>query len=87
MPMFEIEQYEIHCQRYRVEADTEAEAIRKLFDGAAQAVDNSLELVEVASDYGLPVDDYQDLAHALRALDVRIGDDVIPSIRDIQQID
>ena len=79
MPIFEIEQYEIHCQPCRVEADTEAEAIKKLFDGAAQPIDNSLELVEVASDYGLPVDEYPKLANAIRALNVRL--------RDIQQVE
>ena len=31
MPTFEIEQYEVHAQKYRVEADSEAEAIKMLF--------------------------------------------------------
>lgn len=33
MPTYEIEQYEIHVREYTVEADNEAEAIARLFDG------------------------------------------------------
>ena len=33
MPEFEIEQYELHTAKYRVDAESEAEAIFKLFDG------------------------------------------------------
>ena len=32
MPTFEIEQYEIHSQKFQVKAKNEAEAIKKLFD-------------------------------------------------------
>ena len=35
---YEIEQYELHTMKYRVEAATEAEAIAKLFDGEGEAV-------------------------------------------------
>ena len=38
-----------------------------------------------AEDFGLPVDEYRDLADELRALGVPIGDDVIPSIRSIEE--
>ena len=86
MPTFEIEQYELHCAKFRVEADSEAEAIAKLFAGEGDAVDNSLEFVEVADDYGLPVDEFQELADGLNGLGVRIGEDIIPSIRSIQAV-
>ena len=46
MPLFQIEQYEIHITKYRVEAKDEAEAIAKLLDGKADPIDNSLEFVE-----------------------------------------
>jgi len=36
MPMWEIEQLELHAQTYRVEALDEAEAIQKLFSGEAE---------------------------------------------------
>lgn len=87
MPNYEIEQYELHTMRYRVEAATEAEAVVKLFGGEGKAVDNSLEFIEVAEDLGLPVDGHQELAEELRKADVVIGDDVIPSIRSIEEVE
>jgi hypothetical protein len=87
MPHFEIEQYELHVQTFRVEASTEAEAIRKLYGGEADAVEDRLEFIEVADDFGLPVDEYRDLADALRALGVAVDDDVISSIRSVQQVE
>ncbi len=86
MPMFEIEQYEICVTTYRVEASSEAEAIAKLFDGAADAVDNSHEYIEVAEDCGLPADEHQELATELRSLGVPV-DEIISSIRSVEQID
>lgn len=86
MPMFEIEQYEICVTTYRVEASSEAEAIAKLFDGAADAVDNSHEYIEVAEDCGLPADEHQELATGLRSLGVPV-DEIISSIRSVEQID
>jgi type III secretion system FlhB-like substrate exporter len=83
---YEIEQYELHTMKYRVEANSEAEAIAKLFDGEGEAVCNSLEYIEVAEDFGLPVDEHPDLADALQKLGVSVGDAVIPSIRSIQKV-
>jgi hypothetical protein len=86
MPTFEIEQYELHTMKYKVQAKSEAEAIAKLFGGEADAVDGGLEYIEVAEDLGLPADEYRDLAETLRALGVSV-DDVIPSIRSIEKVD
>lgn len=69
------------------EANSEAAAIQKLFDGEAEPVDDSLEYVEVAEDIGIPVDENRDSADELRALGVSVGDDVIPSIRSIEEIE
>jgi hypothetical protein len=87
MPKYESEHYEIYVSKYRVEARTEAEAIHNLFDGENEPVDDSLEYLETAEDIGLPVDEYRELAEKLRALGVSVGDDVIPSIRSIQQVE
>lgn len=87
MPIYEIEQYELHTQKFRVEAIDEAEAIAKLLDGEADAVDNGLEYIEVAEDVGLPVDEFRELAKKLEKLGVPVGDQVIPSIRSIEEID
>ena len=87
MPMYEIEQYEVHTQKYRIEADSEAQAIANLFQGKADPVDNSLELIEVAEDYGLPADEHRQLADQLRAMGVTVDEVVIPSIRSIVKVD
>lgn len=86
MPTFEIEQYEICVTKYRVEASSEADAIAKLFDGAADAVDNSHEYIEVAENCGLPADEHQDLADELRSLGVPV-DEIIHSIRSVEQVE
>jgi hypothetical protein len=86
MPTYEIEQYEIHVQTYQVDAKSEAEAIKKLFDGQATAVDNSLVLVEVCDDLGLPTDEFPDIAEELAAFGVQV-DDCIPSIRSVERIE
>src|SRR5438105_11583476 len=86
MPIYEIEQYEIHTQKFRVQADREAEAIKRLYDGHAKAVDEGSEIIDVAEDIGLPAEEYQDLADALYALGVSV-DVVIPSIRSIEEVD
>ena len=87
MPIYEIEQYELHAQTYRIEAESEAEAIKRLLGGEAAAADNALEYIEVADDLGLPVDRYPELVDDLRALEVTVGQDVIPSIRSIRRVD
>jgi hypothetical protein len=86
MPTFQIEQYEICVTKYRVEASSEAEAIAKLFDGGADAVDNSHEYIEVAGECGLPADEHQELAAELRSLGVPV-DEIIPSIRSVEQVE
>ena len=84
MPTYEIEQYEIHTQTYRVEASSEAEAIKILFDGQAVPMDNGIEYIEVCEDLGLPADEHRKLAAQLRSLGVSVGEVVIPSIRSIE---
>ena len=87
MPTYEIEQYKLHAMKYRVEAEDEAQAIAKLFNGEADPLDKSLEYIEVADDYGVPVDENRDLADQLRNLGNAVGDDIIPSVRSIEQVE
>jgi hypothetical protein len=82
MPTYEIEQYEVHVQRYRVHAADQAEAIIKIFDGEAESVEQSQDF-ELAENYGLPAADYRELAGALREQGVPV-DAVIPSITSIE---
>lgn len=85
MPRYEIEQYELHMMKYAVEAASEAEAIKKLLTGEADPIEDTLELIEVAADYGMPVSENRKLAAKLRALGVEVGRKVIPSIRTIEE--
>jgi len=87
MPMYEIEQYELHVQRFRVQGESEADAITKLLDGEADPVDNGQEYVEVAEDFGMPVDENRELAEELQKLGVPVGEHVIPSIRSIEEVE
>lgn len=84
--IYQIEQYELHAMTYRVEAQDEAHAIARLLDGEAEAVDGGLDFIEVAEDCGLPADEHQELAAELRSLGVPV-DEIIPSIRSIEEVD
>jgi hypothetical protein len=86
MPMFEIEQYELHAQRFLVEATSEAQAIQKLLAGQAEPMDGGPDLIEVCDDRGMAVAENRKLAADLRALGVKVGKKVIPSIRSIEQV-
>ena len=87
MPTYQIEQYEIHTMTYEVEAASEAEAIKKLFEGQAEPVEDSLEYIELAEDVGLPVDEFRDLAEEPQVLGVPVDAHVIPSICRIRQVE
>jgi hypothetical protein len=89
MKTYEIEQYETWTQRYRVEAESEAEAIKKLFESSdqASAVPDSLEYVEVNTERGLPQDNYPEITEELEKLGVTLDDDcVIGSIASISEV-
>jgi hypothetical protein len=86
MPTFEIEQYELHTTKYRVEAASEADAIVKLLNGKAEPVEQSQDFIEVADAYGMATKEYQELARVLRKLGVKVGT-VIPSIRGVEKIE
>lgn len=88
MPEYEIEQYELRAQKYRVKAASPAQAIVKLWAGRAVAVDNGLELIEVPDDYGLSVDDNPEIANELlRLAAVRGTATCIPGIRAVEVVD
>ena len=86
MPSYEIEQYEVHAQTYRVKANSEAEALKMLFDGQADPVGNRLDYIAVCEDLGLPVEEYRELADQLHSLGVSLTERVIPSIRSIERV-
>lgn len=82
---FQIEQYEVHSQKYIVEADSLAEAVKKLYDEEADLVDIT-EYIEVNDDRGLPIEELseEDL-QGLRERGINF-DGYLPSIRKITEI-
>lgn len=85
MPIYRIEQYELYSSAYRIEANSEAEAIGKLLAGEAKPLDHSLTFIEVAEDFGMPAEEFRDLTESLESIAVSCTD-VIPSIRSIEII-
>jgi hypothetical protein len=86
MPVFEIGQYELHVLTHRIEADDEAQAIAKLYQGEGEAV--SFEFVGIANDFGMPVNEDRDLADQLFERGIITSDDtIVPSIRSIRQVE
>ena len=86
MPVYEIEQYEIHTSKYRVEAESEAEALTKFLDNEGEMIDDSTEYIEIANDFGIPMDGNQELFEELEKLGVVFKNDLIESIRDVKEV-
>ena len=82
--VYEIEQYQLYSQKYRVEADCEAEAIHQLYKGVAEQVGDPQYLM-VVEEFGLPSEEYDDLVDDLDEWGESV-DDVIPSVRSIKVI-
>ena len=87
MPVYEIEQYEVHTQKFRVSGRTRAQAIKKFLDHGGEVVDDSLELIEVCDFLGMSVDDQPDLAKELKRLGVPLDDGRVASIRSIEDVE
>jgi hypothetical protein len=88
MPTYEIEQYELHVMKYRIEADSEADAIARLLVGEGEPVDNSLEFADIADEYGMSLSENPELSSQLFDKGVvKGGDTIIGSIRSIRQVE
>ena len=87
MPIYEVEQYELHSSVHRIEAKSEAEAIAKLFDGNSEIVDDSPEYIGVADTYGIPADVNQELTDDLQRRGIVVRDHKIPSIRAVRRVE
>jgi hypothetical protein len=86
MPVYEIELYELHAQKFRITATSEARAIKKLLDGGGDAVDNGLDYIEVCDSFGLLAEEFPVLAEELRSLGVSV-DEEISGVRSIEQVE
>jgi hypothetical protein len=85
MAQFVVEAFELHAQKYRVEAETPAEAILNFYRGDGEELGPS-ELIEMSTDHGLLVDANPDLLAELTALGEKVDDDIIAGILDVAEI-
>jgi hypothetical protein len=85
MPTYEIDQYELHVLRHRIEADSEADAVVKLLQGEGEPI--SFEFVGIANDYGTSLSENPDLTSELFDRGVIDSNDlIIPSIRSVSVV-
>lgn len=85
MPLFRIERYEIHTQAYLVEADSEAEAVKKTLDGSAEvAPDEFAEFDSFCESCGMLTRENPELTEALRKLGVIVCVGFIPGIKSVE---
>ena len=81
---FEIKEYELHVTTYEVEAQSVAEAIKRLFNGDGDAIDVS-EYVGTCEQIGMPLEGNPQLAEELRKLGVQVPGSIVPSIRTVRR--
>lgn len=89
MPIYDVEQYELHAQTYRVEAASEAEAIAKVLDSEADALDDACDYIEVPDVYGMSEEEPGafEIISELRRLGYHIGQDgYVDSIRSVTEV-
>ena len=83
--VYEVEQYELHVQRWRVEGTDEADAIAKALMCEGDPI--SLVFVEVVDQLGMSLLEDPNLADELWERGViDTTDTIVPSIRSVQEI-
>jgi hypothetical protein len=87
MPIYAVQQYEIHLQTYHVPGDDPAHAVSQLWAGAGVAVPGSREFLEVGRDYGITRDVQPELYDAVaERYPGLVEDERIAAIRSIELI-
>lgn len=95
MAEFMVEQYELHAQSYRVEADSMAEAVQKVLNGEGECEDNGCDLLENLSSQGLSMQDCKrefGLKFVGQCCELGIGQELVengvflPSIRCVEEV-
>jgi hypothetical protein len=87
MPIYEIEQYELHTSAVRIEADSVAEAVAQLLEGPEdyELVPDSTAFDEIEMERGLCAERYPELAASLTEMGIDCTD-IIPSICTIREV-
>ena len=56
MTTFVLEVYELHTEKYKIEANSKAEAVQKFMDGEGDVINDSLEYIEQDETRGMPTE-------------------------------
>lgn len=84
MAKYIVELYELHTQKVEVEADDRAMAIVAALSGEGDMLDNELEYIEGADEYGMSRDEDPELADEVEQLSSMSCEHYIPGIRSIE---
>lgn len=88
MPKYRVEQYELHCVAYSIDAENEADAINQLLKGEASPIDDSSEYIGIDEDMGMSVNHLnKETIDKLEYYGIDVSGDIVPSIRSIEQVD
>ena len=96
MPYYEVEIYELHAAKYRVKADSAAEAVEAVVkDGGLRGeyVDDSDCLIETADRYGTELSQLRDklpsrdFARVYGLATTEDGRSFVPGLRDVEESD
>lgn len=87
MAKFIVELYELHTQKVEVEADSKAMAVVAALSGEGDMMDNELEYIEGADEYGMSRDEDPELADEVEQLASMSCEHYIPGVRSIELSD
>jgi hypothetical protein len=86
MPKFVVERYELYAQKVEIEAESEAHAIAAVLNGEGTDIDNGLDYIESAEEFGMPTEELsEELEAELRALGVDLGGDYVHALRSVTE--
>lgn len=90
MPEYEVEQYELWTQTYRVTAEDAVTAVLQVLRGEATPLNDSLEFIEPEDSRGLPIDELGDyVAAAFARADCQqwlTDGEIVDSIRRVVEV-
>ena len=88
MPKFVVERYELHAQKVEIEAASQAQAIAAVLNGEGTDIDNGLDYIESAEEFGMPTEELSEgLEAELRTLGVDLGGDYVHALRSVEEIE
>lgn len=89
MASYEVELYELHATKYRIENATDAaDAVIKALNGEGRVEDNCTDFVEIAESYGMSAEENRNLATKLAGRGAHNwADEIICGVRSVSPDD